>query len=196
MDPQDMGTVFVAGAIPCVGANPLRHPQSCVSLRFEAATRVPEYSHTHFQPWTATTGGESNGGLKARRMGTEAAKRGNALRRHYEHIKSAHPQAYAALRLEAATRRREPLRSETRCGVTTIALKPIRRARQRSRRARSSGSHRLAVSMTEARVTGQPPWALDASAAVMKAKISMVSSAGTGISPVLKNLTIRSTRWP
>jgi len=45
--PQDLGMVPIAGALSLVSGKHIRHPQSSVSLRFEAATRMPEYLHTH-----------------------------------------------------------------------------------------------------------------------------------------------------
>ena len=52
----------------------------------------------------------------------------------------------------------------------------------------------LALAITLSILTGWPPWRLLSSAASMKAKISIVSSALTGGLPVLKNLTISTTR--
>ena len=46
-DPQDLGMDRLAEAFPYGCATPIRHPQSSVALRFEAATHMPRYSHTH-----------------------------------------------------------------------------------------------------------------------------------------------------
>ena len=45
--PQDLGMVPIAWTLSFVSGKYIRHPQSSVSLRFEAATRMPEYLHTH-----------------------------------------------------------------------------------------------------------------------------------------------------
>jgi len=37
----------LAEAFPYGCATPIRHPQSSVALRFEAATHMPRYFHTH-----------------------------------------------------------------------------------------------------------------------------------------------------
>ena len=73
----------------------------------------------------------------------------------------------------------------------------IRSRDGRARRVRATGatcaSWLLALAITLSIVTGLPPWRLLSSAASMKAKISIVSSALTGGLPVLKNLTISTT---
>jgi len=46
-DPQDLGMDRLAEAFPYGCATPIRHPQSSVALRFEAATHMPRYFHTH-----------------------------------------------------------------------------------------------------------------------------------------------------
>ncbi len=47
--PQDLGMDRLAEAFPYGCATPIRHPQSSVALRFEAATHMPRYFHTHKQ---------------------------------------------------------------------------------------------------------------------------------------------------
>ena len=49
-DPQDLGMDRLAEAFPYGCATPIRHPQSSVALRFEAATHMPRYFHTHPAP--------------------------------------------------------------------------------------------------------------------------------------------------
>ena len=48
-DPQDLGMDRLAEAFPYGCATPIRHPQSSVALRFEAATHMPRYFHTHLR---------------------------------------------------------------------------------------------------------------------------------------------------
>ena len=45
--PKDLGMVLSVGDSHGGSAWPSRHPQSSVSLRFEAATHMPGYFHTH-----------------------------------------------------------------------------------------------------------------------------------------------------
>ena len=48
--PQDLGMDRLAEAFPYGCATPIRHPQSSVALRFEAATHMARYFHTHGSP--------------------------------------------------------------------------------------------------------------------------------------------------
>ena len=69
-----------------------------------------------------------------------------------------------------------------------------RRAEERSEWIQSTSvADALALAITLSSSTGLPPCRLLSSAASMKAKISIVSSALTGGLPVLKNLTISTT---
>jgi hypothetical protein len=45
--PKDLGMVPIARAFPCVSAGHIHHPQDSASLRLEAATHRPGYSHAH-----------------------------------------------------------------------------------------------------------------------------------------------------
>jgi|GEM_PF-864605 len=49
-DPRDLGMDRLAEAFPYGCATPIRHPQSSVALRLEAATHMPRYFHTHVAP--------------------------------------------------------------------------------------------------------------------------------------------------
>ena len=62
-DPQDLGMDRLAEAFPYGCATPIRHPQSSVALRFEAATHMPRYFHTHGRTrwWTTRCGGRRRG---------------------------------------------------------------------------------------------------------------------------------------
>jgi len=49
--PQDLGMVPIAWALSSVSGKHIRHPQSSVSLRFEAATRIQNiFTHTGPRP--------------------------------------------------------------------------------------------------------------------------------------------------